>query len=101
MWSRCSLISAARKAGGSRESVLAMLCEFSAKGDPEDPLRAKTFAVQDEYYKDLPSRIMAMSDAFNHVFDRAETLKVPMRQAAVAVGVERIAEAIMLRGLFP
>jgi glutamate dehydrogenase (NAD(P)+) len=42
-----------------------------------------------------------MHDAFNHVFDRAETLKVPMRQAAVAVGVERIAEAIELRGLFP
>lgn len=44
---------------------------------------------------------MTMHDAFNHVFDRAETLKVPMRQAAVAVGVERIAEAIELRGLFP
>jgi len=42
-----------------------------------------------------------MHDAFNHVFDRSETLKVPMRQAAVAVGVERIAEAIELRGLFP
>jgi len=42
-----------------------------------------------------------MTDAFNHVYDRAETLKVPMRQAAVAVGVERIAEAISLRGLFP
>jgi glutamate dehydrogenase (NAD(P)+) len=42
-----------------------------------------------------------MVDAFNHVYDRAETLKVPMRQAAVAVGVERIAEAIALRGLFP
>ena len=42
-----------------------------------------------------------MLDAFNHVFDRSETLKVPMRQAAVAVGVERIAEAIELRGLFP
>ena len=42
-----------------------------------------------------------MLDAFNHVYDRSETLKVPMRQAAVAVGVERIAEAIALRGLFP
>lgn len=42
-----------------------------------------------------------MLDAFNHVFDRSESLKVPMRQAAVASGVERIAEAIELRGLFP
>jgi glutamate dehydrogenase (NAD(P)+) len=42
-----------------------------------------------------------MLDAFNHVYDRSETLKVPMRQAAIAVGVERIAEAIALRGLFP
>jgi len=44
---------------------------------------------------------MTMHEAFNHVFDRSESLKVPMRQAAVAVGVERIAEAIELRGLFP
>jgi glutamate dehydrogenase (NAD(P)+) len=44
---------------------------------------------------------MTMLEAFNHVYDRAETLKVPLRQAAVAVGVERIAEAIALRGLFP
>jgi glutamate dehydrogenase (NAD(P)+) len=42
-----------------------------------------------------------MHEAFNHVFDRTEALKVPMRQAAIAVGVERIAEAIELRGLFP
>jgi glutamate dehydrogenase (NAD(P)+) len=42
-----------------------------------------------------------MDDALSHVFDRSETLKVPMRQAAVALGVERIAEAITLRGLFP
>jgi glutamate dehydrogenase (NAD(P)+) len=44
---------------------------------------------------------MTMHEAFNHVFDRSESLKVPMRQAAIAVGVERIAEAIQLRGLFP
>jgi len=42
-----------------------------------------------------------MLEAFNHVYDRSESLKVTMRQAAVAVGVERIAEAIALRGLFP
>ncbi len=40
-------------------------------------------------------------EAFDNVFDHSETLKVPMRQAAIAVGVERIAEAITLRGLFP
>jgi glutamate dehydrogenase (NAD(P)+) len=42
-----------------------------------------------------------MHDAINHVFDRSETLKVPMRAAAIAAGVERIAEATELRGLFP
>ena len=42
-----------------------------------------------------------MHEAFNDVFDHSETLKVPMRQAAIALGVERIAEAITLRGLFP
>jgi glutamate dehydrogenase (NAD(P)+) len=42
-----------------------------------------------------------MHEALSHVFDRSETLKVPMRPAAVALGVERIAEAITLRGLFP
>jgi glutamate dehydrogenase (NAD(P)+) len=42
-----------------------------------------------------------MQDAFDNVYDRSESLKVPMRQAALALGVERIAEAIMLRGLFP
>lgn len=42
-----------------------------------------------------------MLDAFTHVYDRSESLKVPLRQAAVAAGVERIAEAIVLRGLFP
>jgi glutamate dehydrogenase (NAD(P)+) len=48
------------------------------------------------------SRLEAtMRDAFDSVCDCTEKLKVPMRQAAVALGVERIAEAIMLRGLFP
>jgi glutamate dehydrogenase (NAD(P)+) len=42
-----------------------------------------------------------MHDAINHVFDRSESLKVPMRAAAIAAGVERIAEATELRGLFP
>ncbi len=42
-----------------------------------------------------------MQEAFDSVFDHSETLKVPMRQAAIALGVERIAEAINLRGLFP
>jgi glutamate dehydrogenase (NAD(P)+) len=44
---------------------------------------------------------MTMHEALTHVFDRSETLKVPMRPAAIALGVERIAEAITLRGLFP
>jgi glutamate dehydrogenase (NAD(P)+) len=42
-----------------------------------------------------------MHEALTHVFEKSETLKVPMRQAAVALGVERIAEAITLRGLVP
>jgi glutamate dehydrogenase (NAD(P)+) len=59
----------------------------------------QSFPWERELFKERLQRTML--DAFNHVYDRAETLKVPMRQAAVAVGVERIAEAIMLRGLFP
>jgi glutamate dehydrogenase (NAD(P)+) len=42
-----------------------------------------------------------MSEAFNHVWQRRQDLKINMRDAALAVGVERIAEATELRGLFP
>ena len=39
--------------------------------------------------------------AIEHVWTRREQLNVNLRQAAIAVGVERIAEATELRGLFP
>ncbi len=39
--------------------------------------------------------------AFDYVWMRHEQLGVPLRDAAIAVGVERIAEATELRGLFP
>ncbi len=42
-----------------------------------------------------------MTQAFDATWRRAEALKVPLRQAAIALGVERIAEATRLRGLFP
>jgi glutamate dehydrogenase (NAD(P)+) len=42
-----------------------------------------------------------MDSAFNHVWARAEALKVPLREAAFVVAVERVAEAIGSRGLFP
>lgn len=57
------------------------------------------FLWERELFKERFSR--TMSEAFHHVVDRSESLKVPLRQAAVATGVERIAEAIELRGLFP
>jgi glutamate dehydrogenase (NAD(P)+) len=42
-----------------------------------------------------------MHDAFDSIWDRHEQLGVPLRDTALAVGVERIAEATELRGLFP
>ncbi len=39
--------------------------------------------------------------AFVSVVERAESLDLPLRQAATVVGVARIAEATTLRGLFP
>ena len=42
-----------------------------------------------------------MGDAFNHVWRRHLELGVSLRETAIAVGVERIAEATELRGLFP
>jgi hypothetical protein len=39
--------------------------------------------------------------AFDHVYTRREQLGVSMRETAIAVGVERIAEATEIRGLFP
>ncbi len=42
-----------------------------------------------------------MTDAFHHVYERHEFWNVDLRQAAIATGVERIAEATQVRGLFP
>jgi glutamate dehydrogenase/leucine dehydrogenase len=42
-----------------------------------------------------------MNDAFEHVWKRHQELQVPLRETAIAVGVERIAEATQVRGLFP
>jgi glutamate dehydrogenase (NAD(P)+) len=39
--------------------------------------------------------------AFEHVWSRHELLKVNLRDAAIAAGIERIAEATEVRGLFP
>ena len=42
-----------------------------------------------------------MHDAFDAVWERHDQLDLPLRDTAVVVGVERIAEATELRGLFP
>jgi glutamate dehydrogenase (NAD(P)+) len=42
-----------------------------------------------------------MHEAFDHVWQRHLELGVTLRETAIAVGVERIAEATELRGLFP
>lgn len=42
-----------------------------------------------------------MTRAFDATWERAELLKVSLRRGAVALGIERVAEATRLRGLFP
>ena len=42
-----------------------------------------------------------MSEAFKYVWQRHLELNVTLRETAIAVGVERIAEATEVRGLFP
>ena len=42
-----------------------------------------------------------MHESFNHIWARHKDLNVTLRETAIAVGVERIAEATELRGLFP
>jgi glutamate dehydrogenase (NAD(P)+) len=42
-----------------------------------------------------------MTRAFDATYQRSESLKVSLRRAAVALGIERVAEATALRGLFP
>ncbi|HUZ20454.1 MAG TPA: Glu/Leu/Phe/Val dehydrogenase [Acidimicrobiales bacterium] len=44
---------------------------------------------------------LTMDRAFRSTWEQAQTLKVPLRRAAVALGMERVAEATRLRGLFP
>lgn len=51
---------------------------------------------------DVANRLRAyMDDAFTAVWSKAESLDVSMRRAAFALAVERVAEAISARGLFP
>jgi glutamate dehydrogenase (NAD(P)+) len=42
-----------------------------------------------------------MREAFEQVWARQQELNVPLRETALALGVERIAEATRVRGLFP
>jgi glutamate dehydrogenase (NAD(P)+) len=42
-----------------------------------------------------------MHEAFNHIWTRHQQLELTLRETAIVVGVERIAEATELRGLFP
>ena len=42
-----------------------------------------------------------MDTAFEGVWAKAESLSVTLRRAAFAVAVERVADAIGARGLFP
>ena len=42
-----------------------------------------------------------MHEAFNYVWTRHKELDVTLRETAIAVGVERVAEATEFRGLFP
>jgi glutamate dehydrogenase/leucine dehydrogenase len=42
-----------------------------------------------------------MDDAFSTVWAKADNLSVSLRRAAFAVALERVAEAITARGLFP
>jgi glutamate dehydrogenase (NAD(P)+) len=50
----------------------------------------------------LATRLHAtMMRAFDDTYRRAADLQVSLRRAAVALGLERVAEATVLRGLFP
>jgi glutamate dehydrogenase/leucine dehydrogenase len=42
-----------------------------------------------------------MDTAFRSVWSRAGALGVPLRRAAFALALERVAEAIAARGFFP
>ena len=50
----------------------------------------------------VASRLRAsMQHAFDATWQRAAGLHVPLREAAIVLGIERVAEALALRGLFP
>jgi glutamate dehydrogenase/leucine dehydrogenase len=42
-----------------------------------------------------------MDDAFTDVWSKSQALGVSMRRAAFALAVQRVADAIEARGLFP
>jgi glutamate dehydrogenase/leucine dehydrogenase len=42
-----------------------------------------------------------MDDAFTAVWAKSETLSVSLRRSAFALALERVADAIAARGLFP
>jgi glutamate dehydrogenase/leucine dehydrogenase len=43
----------------------------------------------------------SMDEAFTAVWAKADTLSVSLRRGAFALGLERLAEAIAARGIFP
>jgi glutamate dehydrogenase (NAD(P)+) len=57
------------------------------------------FAWESEVISNRLQRMM--SKAFDDTYRRANDLGVTLRRAAVALGLERVAEATSLRGLFP
>jgi glutamate dehydrogenase/leucine dehydrogenase len=42
-----------------------------------------------------------MHDAFSRVYASSQTHKLSLRRAAYAIAVERVGEAMSVRGLFP
>jgi glutamate dehydrogenase (NAD(P)+) len=57
------------------------------------------FAWEEELVAERLHRIM--TNAFNAVWQRSRELKVTLRRGATAVALERVGEAIEVRGLFP
>jgi glutamate dehydrogenase (NAD(P)+) len=58
----------------------------------------KHFWCEDEVNRRLED---VMVKAYHHVYDRAQELDTDMRNAAMAVAVERVAEAVLARGIYP
>jgi glutamate dehydrogenase/leucine dehydrogenase len=57
------------------------------------------FAWEEQVVAERLRRIM--ETAFDACWHRSKDLKVTLRRAAVALALERVGEAIRLRGLFP